>query len=106
MRRITLLKLEDRFVATVARELLHSEVWNLTWQGTVTRNRAYRMVKNAENAALRGGGDRLTIHGGKGEEALRDLLARWPENIITETETGYVIGLIVPAEDGDVQRRL
>ena len=101
-RRITVLQHEDGFVATVARDLLHSEVWNLTWQGTVTRSRAYRMVQNAENAALRGGGDRLTVHGGKAEEALRNLLARWPENIVSETETGYVIELIVPAEDGDV----
>lgn len=93
---------EDGFVATVARDVLHSEVWNLTWQGPVTRNRAYRMVKSPENAALRGGGYRLTIHGGKAEEALRDLLARWPVNIVTETETGYVIELIVAAEDGYV----
>ena len=100
--RITVLRREDGFVATVARDLGQKGVWKLEWEGTVTSGRAYRMIKNAETAALRHGGDKLVIDGAREEEAVRERLARWPENIITETETGYIIDLIVPDEEGDV----
>lgn len=102
MMRITVLRHEDGFVAAIFRDLGQAGVWRLGWEGTVTSGRAYRMIRNAQTAALRHGGDKLVIDGAREEEAVRERLARWPENIITETETGYIIDLIVPDEDGDV----
>ena len=63
---------------------------------------AYHMLKNAEAAALRHGGDKLVIDGGREEEAVRKSLSTRPGDIVTETDTSYIIDLIVPDEDGDV----
>ena len=102
MMRITVLKHEDGIVATVTRDLGQTGVWKLGWKGSVTSGRAYRMIMEAETAARRHGGDKLVIDGGREEEAIRERLARWPENLITETDTGYIIDLIVPDGDGEV----
>lgn len=94
IRRVTVLRHEDGFVAAIFRDLGQTGVWRLGWQGTVTSGRAYRMIMEAQTAAL--------LHGGREAEAVRERLAMWPENIITETDTGNIIDLIVPDEDGEV----
>ena len=52
---------------------------------------------------MRHGGEKLVIDGGREEEAIRAHLARWPEDIVTETDTGYIIALITPGEDCSAQ---
>ena len=60
----------------------------------------------SRDRGLRHGGDKLVIDGGREEEAIRERLARWPENLITETDTGYIIDLIVPDGEGEVHEDL
>ena len=104
--KVIVLQSEYGFVSRITKRPLGREVWDLAWEGPVSRNRAHRMIRNAETEAPRNGGDQLVIEGGKEEEALRDLLNTWPRESFTETETGYIVNLIVPDEEGHVHEDL
>ena len=59
-----------------------------------------RILKAAEHAVLRPGGDRLVVTCAPEQEERRDRLARWPASMISKDNDKYTIQLIAPAADG------
>lgn len=59
-----------------------------------------RILKAAEHAILRAGGDRLVVTCPADRKGLREQLQRRPPSIVAKTSDRYTIQLIAPAADG------
>ena len=79
--------------------------WELEWTGDTEQRYARRMLKAAENAILRNGGERLVLTCSANQEVLRAELDKWPPSIISKTGDRYAMELITPGEDGVHSRR-
>ena len=74
--------------------------WELEWTGDTEQRYARRMLKAAENAILRNGGERILLTCSANQEVLRAELDKWPPSIISKTGDRYAMELITPGEDG------
>ena len=99
MRKITVLRDNHGFLATV-RETEATETWELEWTSTPDAGRAYHMLRNAESAVLRNGGEVLLINCPEDQLAVRERLDKWPDSIMSKTGECYHLQLIAAAEDG------
>ena len=59
-----------------------------------------RILKAAEHAVLRAGGDRLVVTCLPEQEKLREQLERWPTPTVSKAGDQFTIQLIAPAADG------
>ena len=59
-----------------------------------------RILKAAEHAVLRVGGDRLAVTCAPEQEELHDQLERWSASRISKADDRYTIELVAPAADG------
>ena len=73
--------------------------WELEFPRTAVGNR-HRVLKAAEHAVLRAGGDRLVVTCPPEREDLREQLESWPTATLSEDGDQYIIELIAPAADG------
>ena len=74
--------------------------WELEWTGSIEQRHAPRMLKAAENAVLRSGGERIVLTCSADEEILSAELKKWPPSIVARTGDRYAMELVTPAEDG------
>ena len=74
-----------------------------TWELEIPRTAVgdhRRVLKAAEHAVLRAGGDRLVVTCPPEHQDLRELLERWPTATPSQKGDQYTIELIAPAADG------
>ena len=55
--------------------------WELEWTGDIEQRHARRMLKAAENAVLRNGGERILLTCSADQEILSAELDKWPPSI-------------------------
>ena len=82
------------------RETETTGAWELEWTGDLEQRHARRMLKAAEKAVLRNGGERILLTCSADQEALSAELDRWPPSIVSRTGDRCTMELITPAEDG------
>ena len=101
MRNITVLTGRNGFKA-FARETEDPRAWELEWMGTPDAPQARRLIRNAETAVLKNGGELLIITCPEDQDAMRQVLDKWRSATASQTEGRYLMDLIAPAEDGFV----
>ena len=74
--------------------------WELEWTGDLEQRHARRMLKAAEKAVLRNGGERILLTCRADQEILSAELDRWPPSIVSKTDDRCTMELITPAKDG------
>ena len=101
MRNITVLT-GRHGVRAFVREMEAPRSWELEWTGTPDPPQARRMLRNAETAVLKNGGELLIITCPGDQEAMRETLDRCRASTASQTGDRYRLELIAPAEDGFV----
>ena len=74
--------------------------WELEWTGDIEQRHARRMLKAAENAVLRNGGERILLTCSTDQEILSAELDKWPPSIISRSGDRCTMELITPGDDG------
>ena len=82
------------------RETETPNTWELEWTGKIEQPHPRRVIRAAEHAVLRNGGDRLVITCRSDQEDLRAELEKWPPSIVSRDGDRYTLRLIAPADDG------
>ena len=82
------------------RETETPNTWELEWTGKIEQPHPHRVIRAAEHAVLRNGGDRLAITCRSDQEDLRTELEKWPPSIVSSDGDRYTLLLITPADDG------
>ena len=99
MRSITVHTGRDGATASV-RESEEPGAWELEWTGAPEEPRALRILRNAETAALKNGGERVLIACSGEQAAMRAQLDSLPESTVSRTGDRYRMELMVPGPDG------
>ena len=99
MKDITVMTGRDGLRAFV-RETEEPGTWELRWTGSPEPPVPYRTLRNAENAVLRNGGERLAVTCPPGPGNLRERLDKYPKPEVTRAGDRYLMELIVTADDG------
>ena len=66
--------------------------WELEWTGNIEQRHARRMLKAAENAVLRNGGERILLTCSSDQEILSAALDKWPPSIVSRSGDRCVNG--------------
>ena len=74
--------------------------WELEWTGDIEQRHARRMLKAAENAVLRNGGERILLTCSTDQEILSAELDKWPPSIVSRAGDRCAMELITPGDDG------
>ena len=74
--------------------------WELEWTGDIEQRHARRVLKAADNAVLRNGGERILITCSADQEVLSAELDKWPPSIVPRTGDRRTMELITQADDG------
>ena len=101
MRNITVLTGRHGVSASVW-ETEDPRAWELEWTGTPDSPQALRMLRNAETAVLKNGGELLIIACPGDQEAMRETLDGCGASTASQTGDRYRWELMVPGEDGYV----
>ena len=81
------------------RETDSPTTWELDYP-RITTGDTLRILKAAEHAVLRAGGDRLVVTRRPEQQALRAHLDRWPAASVSKDGNAYTIALIALSDDG------
>ena len=101
MRNITVLSGSHGVSASV-RETEDPRAWELEWKGTPDPPQALRMLRNAETAVLKNGGELLILACPGDQEAMRETLDGCGASTASQTGDRYRWELMAPGEDGYV----
>ena len=101
MRNITVLTGRHGVSASV-RETEDPRAWDLEWTGTPDPPQARRMLRNAETAILKNGGELVIITCPGDQEAMRETLDRCRGSTASPPGDRYRLELMAPGEDGFV----
>ena len=101
MRKITVLTGRHGIKASVW-ETEDPRAWELAWTGIPDPPQARRMLRNAETAVLKNGGELLIITCPGDQEAMRETLDRCRASTASQPVDRYRMDLMAPAEDGFV----
>ena len=82
------------------RETETPNTWELEWTGKIEQPHPLRVIRAAEHAVLRNGGDRPVVTCRPDQEDLRAELEKWPPSIVSRDGDRYTLLLITPADDG------
>ena len=74
--------------------------WELEWTGDIEQRHARRMLKAAENAVLRNGGERILLTCSVDQEILSAELNKRPTSIVSRAGDRCAMELITPGDDG------
>ena len=74
--------------------------WELEWTGDIEQRHARRMLKAAENAVLRNGGERILLTCSADQEILSAELDKRPPSIVSRSGDRCAMELITPGDDG------
>ena len=89
-------------VSASVQETEDPRAWELEWTGTPDPPQARRMLRNAETAVLKNGGELLIIPCPGDQEAMRETLDRSGASTASQTGDRYRLELMAPGEDGFV----
>ena len=91
-----------RGVSAFVRETEDPRTWELEWTGTPEPSQARRMLRNAETAVLKNGGELLIIPCPEDQEGMRETLEECGASKASLTDDRYRLELMAPGEDGYV----
>ena len=72
----------------------------LEWPGAPGAGQALRMLRAAETAILQRDRERMELTCTPDQKGVLEILARWPDNLVTRDGDRYTVQLVYTAEDG------